>query len=236
MSAQQAIDSPRPVDPRPAAGPSLRIRARTAAAELASASDVVTFAHRPRGYDHVYVGPLTPSGRFVPHGHRTVCGTRTRRLSVDGPVPVNVVARRMCRRCTCLLLGKSRRVQLPTRREECVAEFAGLTAWDLAVDAFMAETEPEVERLEWLALVMVGFPACQRDPITAPTGKVSPPLDIHISRARIRVGAQRDTEGGRRLQILIAENQEIRKRERKEVWDDRERRIADIGYINAVGR
>jgi hypothetical protein len=220
-----------------------RLPGRATALRLArlgstTSTDLVVLVHRPRGVAHVYVGPLTPSGGFVPRCRRTVCGTRTRRLTVDGPVPVDTAsARRMCRRCTtCLHLGKnSQVVQLPTRREDWQAEFAGVTAWHLAVVAFMAETVTEVERLEWLALLVVGFPACRDNQITAPTGKVLPPLDVHVARARVRVGAQHVDPTGRRLDVLIAEGMQQARAEKQDLWRNREERIRQLGFINATG-
>jgi hypothetical protein len=68
-------------------------------------------AARPAGVAHVYTGPLTPSGRFIPRTGQTVCRARTRRLHVVAIPPrwssllpeAADQLPRLCARCsTCL--------------------------------------------------------------------------------------------------------------------------------------
>lgn len=175
---------------------------------------------RPSGVAHVYVGPLTPSGRWVPRSGRAVCKTRTRRLAVlerDGS-PLDPAARRLCGRCSACLSPRRQVEQLPVTREEWLARFGSLSPFDLAVDAFMAETVEEIQRLEFLALLLVGYPACAKDPVVSPAGKVSPPLDKQLSRHRTRVGgAHRDEHEAER----VAENRELADTIRRRDWRDR---------------
>jgi hypothetical protein len=100
---------------------------------LAAVRGGAHLVHRPRGVVHVHRGPLTPSGRYAAAAHRTVCGTRTRRLSVlEAPGgQLGLGGRRFCRRCTAVLppsLGTA--VQHPVTREDWALAFGHLTLDD----------------------------------------------------------------------------------------------------------
>lgn len=102
---------------------------------LAAVRAGAQLVHRPRGVVHLYAGPLTPSGRFAAAAGRTVCRTRTRRLSVleQARGPLELDGRRFCRRCTAALppvLGAV--VQTPVTREEWASTYAALTLDDFA--------------------------------------------------------------------------------------------------------
>lgn len=206
---------------------------------LRAAGESAQLVARPRGVAHVYVGPLTPSGRYVPRTGRTVCRARTRRLSVleSTPVALDPTGKPACRLCTARLAHVPRQGEAgPTSRDQVLTAYDGITAFDLAIDAFMAETPAEVERLEWLALLLVGFPACHRTPVVSPAGKVSDPLDHHIRRARTRVGATRDHLGV--LRAAADDNHEAAvaaaKAARHDAWKDRDDRITRLGFVNAT--
>lgn len=190
---------------------------------------------RPRGVLHAYVGPLTPSGRRVPRAGRAVCKSRTRTLTV---VPLATVgARPVCGACVVRLAN------LPggtghLDRSQVRALYADVTPFDLAVDAWRAQSVADVERLELVALAVVGLPALRRDPVIAPTGKTNPPLDQLIAKARLRVAGTRDHLGP--AARAAAKENEHQAREaarlgRKAGWRDREARIERLG-INIATR
>lgn len=158
--------------------------------ERAGARAVVAPVGRPSSpVAHVYVGPLTRAGCGVPRRGRPVCGARTRRLTVCPPVVSS--ARRVCARCSARLVRQTlgRAEHTPATREGCRARWAHLTSWDFTVLAWVARDVATVERLEWLTLLIVGWPACARVDVTAPSGRTLPPVDVHVARGRTRVGA-----------------------------------------------
>ena len=145
---------------------------------------------RPRGVTHIYVGPLTPSGRMVPEASgRAVCRQRTRRLYV---VDTSSLIPRACRRCVAVVCKGTLTTATPTTRGQWLAAYGDLTPFDLAVDAWLAETPEEVDRVRFLALLIVGWPAVDRSPVVAPSGRTTRPLLRHIETARIRVGQLTD--------------------------------------------
>lgn len=216
-------------------GARLRHRARL---EQQTRSTCV-LASRPGGVLHAYVGPLTPSGRS-PRGARPVCGTCTRTLRA---VPLSEVRRvRVCKRCRAHLdrLGKAGGVGTQTpSRGQLVAACKDVTAFDLALDAWRAETPEDVERVEHLALLVVGLKSTKTDPVVSPGGKVTEPLDDHIARARRRLGIIRDPLAGP-LRAAATENELLArhaaKARRNEGWLDREARIERLGFVNATAR
>lgn len=193
-------------------------------------------AARPDGVLHAYVGPLTPSER-TPRGARPACGTRTRALRV---VPLSEVRRRrVCVRCSARLARGPHAVGEAGNqtRGQLLAAYDGVTAFDLAVEAWRAETPADVERVEWLALLLVGYPATARVDVVSPDGKVTVPLDVHIARARRRLGITRDVLDDD-ARAAATENELLArhaaKGRRSEAWQDREDRIARLGFINAA--
>ena len=199
----------------------------------------VALASRPTGVLHAYAGPLTPTGRS-PRGARPVCGSRTRTLRA---VPLSEVRRlRVCERCHAHLdrLGKAGGVGTqPPSRGQLLAAYAGVTAFDLAVDAWRAETPADVERVEHLALLLVGLKATKSEPVVSPDGKATGPLDEHLAQARRRLGIVRDPLAGP-LRAAATENEVLArhavKERRKQGWLDREARIGRLGMVNATAR
>ena len=210
---------------------------------------------------HVYVGPLTRSRRFIPRAARPICGTRTRRLTVQDRPPFLVAAeRRLCVSCSARLdvstpprrqgglateaeVGRATSspepcpTHAPVTRDSLAASYADLTPFDIALGAFTAETVAEVERLELLALLVVGHPACATEPVVSPAGKTSPPVDVHIARARTRIGAAHEgpiaadvyAESARRAKANAVHDREVTR-------DIRERDIAVLGHTGARDR
>jgi hypothetical protein len=199
----------------------------------------VTLASRPTGVLHAYAGPLTPTGRS-PRGGRPVCGARTRTLRV---VPLPEVRRlRVCERCHAHLvrLGKAGGVGTqPPSRGQLLAAYAGVTSFDLAVDAWRAETVEDVERVEHLALLLFGIRAAKSEPVVSPDGKVTGPLDEHLAKARRRLGIVRDPLAGP-LRAAATENELLARHaateRRKQAWQDREDRIERLGFNLAATR
>lgn len=199
----------------------------------------VAIVARPAGVLHAYVGTLTPAGR-CPRGARPACGVRTRALR---EVPLaEVRRRRVCGRCHAHLdrLGKAGEVGTqPRTRSQLLTAYAGVTAFDLAVDAWRAETSADVERVEWLALLLVGYPAVERDQVVSPDGKVTGSLDEHIAQARLRLGITRDYLG-EHDRAVARENELVGQMNvraaRKDAWKDRESRVTRLGINNALPR
>jgi hypothetical protein len=191
---------------------------------------------RPNGVLHAYRGPLTPSGRSVPRAGRAACNARTRTLTAI-PLPA-VQDRSVCGRCSARFAAHPHCEPGTLPRDEARALYADVTPFDLAVDAYRAETEADIDRLEWVALLVVGLPALKRDPVTSPAGKVSPPLDQLIARARRRISGVRDPLSPSAR--AVADENEHQAREaarlgRKKGWRDREDRIERLG-INLATR
>lgn len=134
---------------------------------------------RPRsGVFHVYAGPLTPSGRFLPRAARTVCRAYTRRLSVlerDGSV-LDLDGRRMCARCRVRLVKVAGRALQPVRREACEEFYAGLTLADIVTATALAETPDETHR--------IGFAMGLRFP-PAPLRRPAPVTDRDVFRGAL---------------------------------------------------
>ncbi len=192
---------------------------------------------RPTGVLHAYVGPLTPSGRFTPRAARPACGVRTRGLSV---IPLaEVRRRRVCVRCTARLGTPAAGGAGTQSRTQLLAAYEGVTAFDLALDAWRAETPDDLERVEHLALLVIGLRAAKTEPVVSPGGKVTGPLDDHITRARRRLGIVRDPLAGP-LRAAATENELVArhtaKARRNEGWLDREARIERLGFVNATAR
>jgi hypothetical protein len=146
-------------------------------------------------------------------GRRRVCGSCTARLSVPEGGRAN--------------------------RDQARRLYADVTPFDLAVDAWRAETVDDVERLEWVALLTVGLPALKRDPVVAPSGKVNPPLDQLIARARRRVAGARDYLSPSMRAAAVENEHEAREAARlgkRAGWRDREDRIERLGINLATRR
>jgi hypothetical protein len=76
-------------------------------------------------------------------------------------------------------------------RDDYAAAYADLTPVDIALGAWVAETVEEVEHLELLALLLVGYPDCARRTIRSDRPhRDGLTVDQHIARARGEVGAR----------------------------------------------
>jgi hypothetical protein len=192
---------------------------------------------RPRGVLHAYRGPLTPSGRSVPRAGRAECNVRTRTLGV---VSLSTVGRlRVCGRCKARLAANPVCEPGTLPRHEAKALYADVTPFDLAVDAWRCETVADVERLEWVALLTVGLPALRTEPVVAPNGKVSDPLDQLIARARRRIDGVRDYLSPSMRAAADENEHEAREAIRlgkRKGWQDREDRITRLGFNLATRR
>lgn len=144
----------------------------------------------------------------------------------------------MCGRCRARLAASPSCEPGTLPRHEAKALYADVTSFDLAVDAWRAQTEADVERLEWVALLVIGLPALKRDPVIAPNGKVTESLDRQIARARLRVCGSRDYLSPSMRAAADENEHEAREAIRlgkRKGWQDREDRIARLG-INLATR
>ena len=200
---------------------------------------------------HVYVGPLTRSRRYVPRAARPVCRARTNRLHVQEQSLLLVAAKRhLCAHCSARLAaadilraGRASSssspapspVPEPVTRDSLRASYDDLTPFDIALGAFTAQTVEEVERLELLALLVVGHPACANDPVVSPvTGKVSAPVDVHIARARARIGAHHDDPWRRELLATSAQRARANAEEQRLLTREAKQRAVDaLGFSRA---
>lgn len=152
-------------------------------------------AARPAGVTHVYVGPLTPSGRFTPRNRRPVCGARTRRLTVTPPPrpsldPSGPGVPRLCARCSTRLAARRHlppgdaagRVE-PHTRDAYRLRYGHLTELDLYCAARTAETAEELDVVAHLSLLLFGHRACDRM-VDRPDGTKGTSLHALIGRAR----------------------------------------------------
>ncbi|NUO57280.1 MAG: hypothetical protein HOV78_11480 [Hamadaea sp.] len=98
---------------------------------------------------HLYVGPLTPTGRYVPRTARSVCSARTRRLTViqRAGSALDLGGRRVCGRCSARLSAESRRAEQPTNRDAAAEFHVGITLGDLVLAIAMATSTAETHRI-----------------------------------------------------------------------------------------
>lgn len=214
---------------------------------LAIAGPDAHLVRRTRVVDHVYVGPLTPSGRFAPRAARTVCRAHTRQLRA---VPLHerssslarcaAASSRMCARCAaCLDRDRDRSRQVtsgPVRRDEVRRTHADTTKADIAVALEFATTPAEVDAAAWLSLLLFDVAGCN-DPFDE-HARTWPALhdQVHAARSRVRGFPEQyyvddalqraGAEAARAARIAGA--QDARK--------DRERRIEVLGFDAATPR
>lgn len=202
---------------------------------------------RPAGVAHVYAGPLTPSGRYVPTSARTVCRAHHRRLTVlperwSSLAPAGSVYRRLCTPCRTRLVSRARRAPALVTHDDVVDAYRGTTVPELAACVVDAATTEETHRIGRVASALYGPPR-----VRFTQSRMSPIehalCDLHdaIHHARrllasaerspedqARIYAERDSRS-RALIDSIA-------RRKKQAWQEREDRIARIGITNATRR
>lgn len=205
---------------------------------LALAGPDAVLASRPRGVPHVYVGPLTPSGRQVPRAGRTVCRARTRRLTVIPSERRSSLdpcgPSRVCARCSACL-SRDGQAEPLTSRAAYLEEYSGATKADVAFALELAATVAEVDAAAHLSLVLFGVAGCN-DGFTE-HGRDWVSLHQLVFRHRGRVGAFNTPEAiaaADRDRIASENAAQQRASERKQMWREREDRIARLGFNNAV--
>lgn len=186
----------------------------------------VVLVSRPSGVAHAYIGPLTPSGRFVPRSARTVCRTRTRRLQVT-----TCSTRRLCARCSvCLSEGEAGKQTGLCTRDQYRRRFAHVTPWDLVREVRTVTAPAELDDVAHLTLVLFGVTGCQQ-PVPMPDGRQSAPLNKHIGWHRQRVLGFPQRQKDRDLTRLA---DDVRRRRNQQRHEDREAAIDRFGFNTAT--
>lgn len=142
---------------------------------------------------HVYSGPLTPSGRWVPRAGRTVARCRTRRLLVLERVgsSLDLADRRWCARCAARLTSLMGRAAQPVGRDERLVFWGGVTLGDLVTAMTLAQSVDELSAVD--SVLMAQFPGIPN----------TRPLDVDHPRRR-RPGMRLTPEQAARLPLLQA--------------------------------
>ncbi len=146
--------------------------------------DRVTLVGRPHSpVAHLWVGPVTRSGRFAGAAGRPVCGARTRRLTVlEGVGSVlDRRGRRVCARCV-QILGDT---QCATR-DDWAAAYADLTVLDLVNANHLVRSVAESHRVGYLADVLFGPP-----PVKHTRARLTPER-LELRALHDRIEANRD--------------------------------------------
>lgn len=140
---------------------------------------------------HIYSGPLTPPGRWVPRAGRAVCTANTRRLSILGRAgaAVDLGGRRMCGRCTARLTSLSARAVQPVTRADRLAVYGGkdgVTLGDLAVAVALATSVDETHAIGTVAALVHGpmSPTTVRRPAEVGYRQARYDLEVELLRRR----------------------------------------------------
>lgn len=173
---------------------------------------------RPRrGVAHVYRGPLTASGRFVPAGASVECGAATRRLGVllYGVAELGP-GLRLCRRCALLLSafppGSPWDGRLLVTLDEKAEAFSHLTLDDFETAARWCRTVEETHQVGALMGLVHGPPPFR--PATE-AGRRHRAVDVVLNERRRRL----------RLAELSPEEQSARRRQ-ADIEADEQARLA----------
>lgn len=181
--------------------------------------DVLALVQRPGSpVVHLYSGPLTPSGCWVPRSGRTVGGTRTKRLSVlerslrlledDGL--------RCCAHCTARLTAHIGRAVHPVTRDQNLDHYRGLTLSDLAVAVRISTTVDDTHRIGFVLSLLFG-PAPVRRPVETSVRQAVFDLNAGILAAR------------RRLTALARTPEEVEAAARAREVEEHNARLAEAG-------
>lgn len=192
---------------------------------------------RPTGVVHVYTGPLTPSGRFIPLACRTVCRARTRRLSVIPSQRSSLHAeptRRLCARCSARLEASpvaARRAGPLTTRDQVLAAHTTTTAVQLVHEAELAETPEQLDHVAHVSLALFGHLGCTTTEVPRGGRRT---LHEHVTFHRRRLDPRPEEQRDATLRALQESATARRKADRQETWRNREERIARLGITNAT--
>lgn len=157
---------------------------------------VLTLAHRPHpdAVSHVYVGPVTPSGRFAAAGGRTVCHARTRRLGVLEPgLGLLDHDRRVCARCLRSLAARA--LPRPVTREQSLAAYRGMTLRDLALGLAICRTEDDTYSVGFVTSLLFGPPPARRPrDVSVKQALYDLTVATHTRRKQLRVAGRSPAE------------------------------------------
>lgn len=193
---------------------------------------------------HVHVGPLSPSGRYVPLSGRAVCRSRTRQLTVlperrSSLTPPEPGSRRVCARCSARLSSCSkgvngRRAEPCTHRTDYSSRYGHLTRRDFWAQAVMAETLTELEHVAHLSLVVLGHAECDLPLPVHHEGIDGASLTELLGRLRERLADYPNRHLGEAFTALVESGYAQAKAQRQATWREREERIRRVGFVNAT--
>ncbi len=138
----------------PTVAPGLRVVAALAAGARPA-------ARRRSSVVHLYVGPISRTGRYATVAGRVLCGVRCLRLPLLQPVATGLElgGRRFCRRCTSLLPASlGRDVHRLVTRDDSIAAYGHLTVADFAQAAAWTRTVEETYQVGHIASAVLGPP------------------------------------------------------------------------------
>ena len=107
---------------------------------------------------------------------------------------------------TASLLG---RTVAGETRDDWLEAYADTTADQLVTIAQSTDSVAELDRCEYVALLIVGLPAITRDQVTGPDGTTTT-VEHHLLLARGRLGASRSDPTVAQTQALVDELEERR--------------------------
>jgi hypothetical protein len=103
------------------------------------------------------------------------------------------------------------RVPAGETREEWEAAYADVTPVELVDAIHAATTEADLDRLGLIALLAVGLPALTRNHVAGPDGRPPAPIELHLWRARSRLGCLHVDPAEQRAAEMDAELAERRR-------------------------
>lgn len=214
----------------------------TVAEVLAAAGPGHTPVARPGGPVHMYRGSLTPSGRSVPRGGQAACRARIlHRLSVIALGNATDRHLRVCARCSARFIPPSGagRAAPPVSRDDYLAAYGELTAADLAQVADAATTHEDVDQANHLALLVLGIAACREQLVGGRHDGESLDDVLRAARRRVTAALRDPDEAIANVTARQAHDYNLRaiaKQRSHDRWQDRENRIAQLGFVNATSR
>ena len=114
-------------------------------------------------------------------------------------------------------------------RDDWLTAYADVTRDDLLAAIHSAQTEEEVERCEYVALLILGPASTSRERVTGPDGHTTT-VELHLWRARSRLGCLRSDPtiaASEAMQAELAERRRIGAQRGKERRGERTKRARE---------